>query len=124
MAEEALNAASILHEEDRIEVAVINGRFAKPLDVLTITRAIESGKPLVVCEDHALIGGFGSGVMELAAARGLPTTNIHLIGLPDRFISHASRAQQLTEAGLDATHIASAVKDMVRTRATYKAHKH
>ncbi len=123
MAEEAMNAASILHKEDEIEVTVINARFAKPLDVLTITRAIESGRPLVVCEDHALAGGFGSGVMELAAARGLAATNIHLMGLPDRFIEHASRAEQLTEAGLDATHIAAAVKDLLRRKASHRARK-
>lgn len=123
MAEEAMHAASILHDEDGTEVAVINARFAKPLDVLTITRAIASSKPLVVCEDHALIGGFGSAVMELAAARGVPTTNIHLMGLPDRFIPHASREEQLTEAGLNATHIASAIKEMLQRCNSTKAHK-
>jgi hypothetical protein len=40
---------------------------------------------------------------------------VRLLGLPDRFIAHATRQEQLTEAGLDAPNIAAMVKDMIQT---------
>ena len=117
MCEPALNAASILHREDGLDVAVVNARFAKPLDAGLIGERIASGRPVIVIEDHALIGGFGSAVLELAAASGLSTGNIRLMGIPDRFIPHASRLEQLVDAGLDATHMAVAFKELARVLA-------
>jgi 1-deoxy-D-xylulose-5-phosphate synthase len=113
MVEIALEAAGILQQRDAVAVGVVNARFAKPLDAGLITRLITSGQPLVVCEDHAAIGGFGSAVLELAASRGLDASGVRLMGLPDRFIAHASRQQQLAEAGLDAEHLAAAMRQLV-----------
>ena len=112
--EPAMEAADLLAEQN-LRVGVVNARFAKPLDVVTISRVIASGKPVLVIEDHAVIGGFGSAVMELAAARGLNASNVRLLGLPDRFIAHATRQEQLTEVGLDAPNIVAMVKDMIQT---------
>ena len=112
--EPALDAAEILQGEHGRSVAVVSARFAKPLDAALIPRLISSGRPVLVCEDHATIGGFGSAVMELSAARGMDTSAVRLMGLPDRFIQHASRREQLSEVGLDATHFAAAMKDMAR----------
>ncbi len=109
----ALAAARLL-EEEGLQVAVVNARFAKPLDVTLVAKLIGSGKPLIVCEDHARIGGFGSAVMELAAARGLDASRVRLLGIPDRFILHASRLEQMLEAGLDAANLAATLKDMIQ----------
>jgi len=111
--EAALAAAEILQREDGLAVAVVNARFAKPLDVVTISRLIASGKPLLVAEDHSVVGGFGAAVLELAASRGLNAANVRLLGLPDRFVAHASRQEQLTETGIDAASMIAAVKDMI-----------
>ncbi len=113
MVEQAMTAAQSLQQEDGYEVTVVNARFAKPLDVSLIGRLIASGKPMLVLEDHAVAGGFGSAVLELACDRGLNASNVRLIGVPDRFVQHASRAHQLSEVGLDAAHIAATVKDMI-----------
>lgn len=89
--------------------AVYSARFAKPLDEQLICKLIRTGRPVLVVEDHAAAGGFGSAVLELAAARSLDAANVQLIGLPDRFIAHARRSQQLAEAGLDAKALAEAM---------------
>ena len=65
---------------------------------------------------YAVAGGLGSAVLELASARGLSTANVRLMGIPDRYIPHASRLEQLVDAGLDATHIAVAVKEVLTSR--------
>lgn len=114
LTEQALEAAEILRAKDGLSIGVVNARFAKPLDANLISRLISAGKPLVICEDHARIGGFGSAVMELAAERGLNTANVRLMGIPDRFISHAKRQEQLSEVGLDPLNLAAVMRDLTR----------
>jgi len=111
--EPALSAAEILHREHGMSVSVVNARFAKPLDTALIGGLIESGQPMVICEDHALAGGFGSAVLEFAAGRGLGVANVRCVGLPDQFIAHASRQEQLVEVGLGPTHLAAAMKELL-----------
>jgi 1-deoxy-D-xylulose-5-phosphate synthase len=113
MAEHALAAAGTLRVDKGIETAVYSARFVKPLDEPLIARLIESGRPVLTVEDHAAAGGFGSAVMELAAAGGLDARNVRVLGLPDRFILHAGRAEQLAEAGLDAPALAAAMATAV-----------
>ncbi len=113
MVEPALRAGEILQKEQDLNVAVVNARFAKPLDVTLISRIIASGQPVVVCEDHVITGGFGSAVMELVASRGLLGANVRLLGIPDRIISHATRSEQLSEVGLTPTDLAASMKDMI-----------
>ena len=108
----AMAAARTLAGQD-VSIGVVNGRFAKPLDAALIGRLLTSGKAVVVCEDHARAGGFGSAVLELACERGWPTQNLKLASLPDRFISHASRNEQLAEAGLDAEGLAKTMRDLL-----------
>jgi 1-deoxy-D-xylulose-5-phosphate synthase len=55
----------------------------------------------------------GLGVAVINARFAKPS-NVHLAGLPDRFIPHASRLEQLTEAGLDPKTLAVAMKRMIR----------
>ena len=52
-------------------------------------------------EDNALAGGAGAAVAELLARQGRRVPLL-MLGIPDRFIEHASRDQQLAECGLDA----------------------
>ena len=108
-AEHALLAGQELSRRHNVETAVFSARFAKPLDERLIARLIAAGKPLLTVEDHAAAGGFGSAVMELAAARSLDASNVKVLGLPDRFIAHAGRAEQLAEVGLDAPGLARAM---------------
>ncbi len=111
--EPALAAARLMEADHGTDIGIVNARFAKPLDVTLISKLIAAGKPVVVCEDHAAAGGFGSAVLELAAERGLDASLVRQIGLPDRFIAHASRLSQLIEAGLDATHLATTMTDLI-----------
>ena len=118
MVEPAMEAAAALETSDGLRIAVVNARFAKPLDVPLISRLIATGKPVITLEDHSAIGGFGSAVIEMASARGLNTSRVRVMGIPDRFISHATRAQQLAECGLDCATLGSTMKDMIRNGAT------
>jgi 1-deoxy-D-xylulose-5-phosphate synthase len=101
---DALTAAS------RVEsncIDVYDARFAKPVDGELIEALLSESIPIITVEDHSLIGGFGSAVIEEAARRNLDTSLITTLGLPDHWIGHGSRKEQLEEAGIDATSIAN-----------------
>ncbi len=102
----ALAAADALASEG-ISAAVVDARFAKPLDEpLFSALALRLGL-VVTVEDHALAGGFGSALLELYAERA-PGTRVVRLGLPDRFLHHAEQDAQWKEAGIDAQAIADA----------------
>jgi 1-deoxy-D-xylulose-5-phosphate synthase len=110
----ALEAAQVL-EAEGIDVAVVNARFAKPVDEDMLTTAITRGVPVITLEDHSVAGGFGSAVLETANRLGLPTDGIIRLGLAEnRFYRHGSRAGQLAEAGIDAGGVALAVRRAVK----------
>ncbi|GAB6165333.1 1-deoxy-D-xylulose-5-phosphate synthase [Thermostilla marina] len=88
-------------EKSGLEIAVINARFVKPLDAETITKAATECRFVVTVEEGVLAGGFGSAVLELLNERQLDTSRVRRVGIPDRYIEHAERAEQLAEVGLD-----------------------
>jgi 1-deoxy-D-xylulose-5-phosphate synthase len=114
LAREAWAACDELAREG-ISAELIDARFCKPLDAAMLRRVLRSGKPVFTLEDHAVQNGFGSAVCEFAVQERLPLEQITLLGMPDRLIAHATRAQQLAEAGLDAEGIAAAVLKRLRT---------
>jgi 1-deoxy-D-xylulose-5-phosphate synthase len=120
LTQNAMAAAEQLAAEG-VSVAVIDARFCKPLDGEMLTRVLSSGQPVLTIEDHALQNGFGSAVLEYAVTHKLPTDRVTRLGMPDRLIAHATRAEQLAEVGLDATGIARSVRDAVRE--TDQAHR-
>jgi 1-deoxy-D-xylulose-5-phosphate synthase len=104
-----LKAAKALRGEG-YDVAVINARFAKPLDTDTILRAISQCPVVVTIEEGALMTGFGSAVLEAASDAGLNAGHVIRLGIPDHFIEHAERGELLADLGLDSEGIARACR--------------
>ncbi len=102
--------------KDGLDVGVINARFLRPLDTTQIFKAIESGFVITV-EESTLNGGFGSAVLEAANDAGLPTHQIRRLGLPDRYIQHGERNEQLAEVGLDVPALMAAAHQLARKKA-------
>ncbi|MEK7822036.1 MAG: transketolase C-terminal domain-containing protein, partial [Planctomycetota bacterium] len=84
-----------------IEAAVINARFAKPLDKTAILEALREHPFVLTVEDHTLSGGFGSAVLEMVCEEGRDTSKIRRSGIPDRFIEQGPRELLLGGLGLD-----------------------
>lgn len=76
------------------DVALINPRFVKPLDSGTTEFFGRAAEVVVTFEDHAIIGGFGSAVIELFNEKRI-TTPVLQVGWPDQFIEHASNVEDL-----------------------------
>jgi len=100
-----LHAAEKLGEKG-IEVTVVNARFAKPLDKALILDLVRNHKLIVTVEDHALMGGFGSAVLELVTEEREDACKVVRMGIPDRFIEHGPRNLILKNIGLDEDGIA------------------
>lgn len=92
---------------DGLSVGLINARFVKPLDTETILPAIRQAPFTITVEEGVLAGGFGSAVLEAACDEGIEIARFRRMGIPDRYIEHASRAEQLEELGLTAEGIAA-----------------
>jgi 1-deoxy-D-xylulose-5-phosphate synthase len=76
------------------DVAVINPRFTKPLDDGAHELFARAAEIVVTMEDHALMGGYGSAVLELFSEKAV-TTPVVRIGWPDQFIEHATTQDEL-----------------------------
>jgi 1-deoxy-D-xylulose-5-phosphate synthase len=101
--------------EEGINVAVVNARWAKPLDEEMIVRLAKGTQRLVTIEDHVLAGGFGSAVLELLERQGLHTIDVRLIGCPDKPIEHGAPSILKELHGLSSSHIKEVVHEMLRS---------
>lgn len=103
-----LNFGPLLGDAQKIATkhhyALTDMRWVKPLDQQIILNNYHRYDLLVTVEEGCLNGGAGSAVAELLAEHGAARPILSL-GIPDRFIEHASRKQQLQSLGLDAAGI-------------------
>ncbi len=105
-----LEAARQLASEG-LELTVVNARFVKPLDAETILPAFERAPFALTVEEGQLMGGFGSALLEAASDAGLDTSRLRRLGIPDRYVEHATRGELLADLGLDAAGIAQAARE-------------
>ena len=92
-----------------MDATLVDMRFVKPLDGTLLHELAATHDAFVTLEDNAVAGGAGAGVAEWLAAQGIELPVLHL-GLPDRFLDHASREQLLAEAGLDSVGIEASIR--------------
>ncbi|MDJ0839201.1 MAG: 1-deoxy-D-xylulose-5-phosphate synthase [Acidobacteriota bacterium] len=97
----ALDIAAGIRERHGLNLAVVNARFAKPLDEDMLTREFHRQDYLFTLEDHAKAGGFGSAVLEAANALGFETKKLTVFAIEDHWVDHAQRVEALAMAGLD-----------------------
>ena len=105
MLQQAIAAAELL-KRDGLNVAIINARFIKPLDMQMLTKVFDECRFVVTVEEGALMGGFGSAVLETACEHGWDTRIMRTLGIPDRFIEHGDRNELLADSGIDPAGIA------------------
>lgn len=100
MVARALDVAELLREQ-KVPAAVVDLRFAKPLDEEVIARMAEKYGRLLVMEDGVLAGGVGEGVLAVLQARNLQA-EVELAAFPDEFIPQGKPEQLFERYGLTA----------------------
>lgn len=108
MVGESLNAAELLAEEG-LSVTVVNCRFLKPHDEVTLNALLADHRQFLVVEEGTVVNGFGA-YMSAVVSRLDPAVRVWAHGVADRFVEQASRARQLKITGLDAAGIADRVR--------------
>lgn len=106
-----LAAAQRLQEVDGLDVSVVNARFVKPLDVEMIAEVVAKSPFVLTVEEGQRTGGFGSAVLEAVNDAGRETRHVRRLGIPDRYIEHADREEQLADLGLDVEGILLACRE-------------
>jgi 1-deoxy-D-xylulose-5-phosphate synthase len=105
----AVEAAEELSKQG-IDCAVVNARFAKPLDYALILSLAHSTRNILTVEENTLCGGFGSAVMELLSSTGLSNYKIRCLGLPDKFIEHGPQELFRSLYNIDSEGIAQYIR--------------
>ncbi|MGA8938530.1 MAG: 1-deoxy-D-xylulose-5-phosphate synthase [Acidobacteriaceae bacterium] len=112
MVAEAERLAAMLEAEGH-SVAVINARFAKPVDAECVVGYGSRCELLVTMEDHVLAGGFGSAVLECLNARGMDVPVVR-VGWPDEFIEHGKVEALRAKYGLTAEAALERVRPLLK----------
>ena len=89
---------------EALDATLVNMRFVKPLDEALIASIAADHRAIVTLEENVIAGGAGSAVLEFLQRIecGIPVLQI---GVPDGFVEHGSREDNLASAGLDAASI-------------------
>ena len=108
MVNQALAAADLL-AADGMDVSVVNCRYMKPYDEVTLNAILASHTHVLTVEEGTIVNGFGSFISSVIH-RQAPTVRTAVHGAPDRIIYSAPRKKQLAALGLDPAGIADRVR--------------
>ena len=114
MVSKALEAAKAL-EPEGISVRVLDISTIKPLDREAVIRYASGVDAIVTAEEHSVIGGIGSAVVE--ALRGVAHAPVEFVGIPDSFgVSAENYDDLLAHFGLTSDAVANAVRTLLKGR--------
>ncbi len=94
-----------------INVGHYDIRFVKPLDEPLLHEVFSKYSKIITIEDGTVVGGFGSAILEFMNTHHY-TAEVKILGIPDHFIEHGSPKELYDEIGLDANHVAEAIRDI------------
>ncbi len=116
MVQTARSVAAQIQEATGISPTIINARFAKPLDEALLCDEIPRYSVVATLEDHSLMNGFGSAVLECINTHNLTLKGELLrFGIQDEYVPHATQAEQHVLNGCDAGSIVKALTKRLDT---------
>ncbi len=105
---------------EALDATLVNMRFVKPLDEALVAEVAKTHRAIVTLEENAIAGGAGSAVLEALQRIGSPLPVLQ-VGVPDAFVDHGSREDNLAAAGLDAASVRAAVERFWRGQGIARA---
>ena len=122
MVDPSMKAAAML-EETGFSVAVINARFAKPIDKSLIMKYAKKTGCLITTEEHSVQGGFGSAVLEVLQNfdERIPLKT-KCIGVPDVLIEHGATGLIKKDLKLDPEGMFETIYAFVNITVSLKSH--
>lgn len=110
MVQPGLAAAEQLAAEG-LDCSVVNCRFLKPLDTGLLELLTQEHKIVVTVEEGTVVNGFGAYLAEVLQTIH-PEVRVLALGVPDRLVEQAPRAEQLEWFGLTAQGIARRIRTL------------
>jgi len=104
----ALQAASQL-EDDGIMVGLVNMHTIKPLDTDILNQVISKSEHILVFEEHTVVGGLGSAILEYMNDTQQNGVVLHRHGVRDRFPRTGDYNYMLETLGLNSSGIKKAI---------------
>ena len=114
MVKTALEVRSLLSQTG-IGCALINMRFAKPLDTQMLSQAAQTYGLAVTMEENVKTGGMGEAVAEYLRESGAEIPLIQ-IAVPDTFVPHGNAEILKQRMGLDAESIAGKIQTFLKNK--------
>ena len=111
MVAEAIEAGKALAEQG-IDARIINIHTIKPIDKELLVKASRETGRILTCEEHSIIGGLGSAVIE-AIAEDAPC-KVSRLGVNDQYGHSGPGAKLLEEYGFTAENIAARAKELLK----------
>ena len=95
-------------EREGVSVEVVDMRWAKPVDEQMVAEVAAKFRRVVTVEDGVVDGGAGSAVATMLAQMGYDGV-VECLGIKDKFVQHASVAEQKAECEYDVEGIVKAL---------------
>jgi transketolase len=96
--------------ENGVRSRLLHVHTVKPLDTDAVVAAARGVRLVVTAEEHSVIGGLGSAVLEALADTGEPMPPVRRLGIGDEFARHYGSQQKLMDVwGINADGIVGAV---------------
>jgi transketolase len=97
---------------DGVRCRVLHVHTVKPLDTQAIVEAAREVRFVVTAEEHSIVGGLGSAVLEALSDTGNPMPPVRRLGIRDEFAQHYGNQQKLMDVwGINPQGIADAVTE-------------
>jgi len=109
---ECEGAASVLSEQG-ISAAVVNARFAKPLDSELLVSLAKDIGIIITAEENVRAGGFGEAVREALAGAGLASSLVETLAMPDAIVDHGPQSAMRSVHSLDSAGIARRAREIL-----------
>ncbi|MBV8753791.1 MAG: transketolase [Hyphomicrobiales bacterium] len=95
---------------DGVRCRVLHLHTIKPLDTQAVVAAARAARLVVIVEEHSVVGGLGSAVLESLADGGEAMPPVRRLGIGDAFAHHYGNQQKLMDMwGINPDGIACAV---------------
>jgi 1-deoxy-D-xylulose-5-phosphate synthase len=86
------NAAEELIEKEKLNCAVINLRFIKPLDINLLQKYCKKADEIFVIEEGSAIGGISPYILQQLDGQDINLKSWHQIAIADEFVAHGDAA--------------------------------
>ncbi|EXJ10371.1 transketolase C-terminal domain-containing protein [Nitrincola nitratireducens] len=97
---------------EALNITIFDMRCVKPLHTDMLTDICRQYPTLITLEDHSLAGGAGSAISEFLHTHRM-CNRLVCLGIPDEWIEHATREEQLEACGLSIEQMRARILNLI-----------